>query len=276
MNDKLCFYMPPFPATKTYYDMIDAAVEYQLPGIEGFCNLDFSEPDIEAAKKIRAYADSKNVIFPCFSVYINLVGSDAEEQLQRLKGYAEVAAILGSPYLHHTIVNDFMNPDNVIPFKEEFFEKGIEAVREIYDYAENLGIRTIYEEQGYLFNGVENFDRFLHEVDRNIGIVADFANIYQVGDTLEGFIEAYAPRMVHAHIKDITLTKTNETGEGLKTLENLYMNAVDIGEGIIDFKKAITMLKNAGFNGYFGIEHTLKENDPMFMNGLLERINSWF
>ena len=49
--------------------------------------------------------------------------------LEKLKGYAQVAAILGSPYLHHTIANDFLNPDNVTPYKDEFFKRGIELLK---------------------------------------------------------------------------------------------------------------------------------------------------
>ena len=53
MRNKLCFYMAPLPSIKSYYDMLDMSAEYGFDKIEGFCMLDFSEPDIEAAKKIN-------------------------------------------------------------------------------------------------------------------------------------------------------------------------------------------------------------------------------
>ena len=275
MLNKVSFYMPPFPRVKSYYDMIDVALEHGLKSVEGFCNMDFETPDLEAARKIKKYADEKGVIFPCFSVYINLVGEDADEMKEKLKGYADVAKILGSPYLHHTIANDFSNPDNVVPFKEEFFKKGVETVREIYDYAESLGVKAIYEEQGYLFNSVEGFKRFLDAVDREVGVVADFANIYQSGDKIEDFINAFADRFVHAHIKNVTLTDTNETGEGLKTLAGNYMNEAEVDKGVVDCKKIIDMLKKAGYNGYYGLEFSAKTDDSSAITDALKLIDSW-
>ena len=51
MNKKICFYTPPFPRVQSQYDLIDIATEYGLPGVEGFCNFEFTLPDIEEAKK---------------------------------------------------------------------------------------------------------------------------------------------------------------------------------------------------------------------------------
>ena len=274
MNKKICLYTPPFPRIKSYYDMIDTAVEYNINAVEGFNMFEFELPNIEEAKKIKEYADSKNVIFPCFSVYANLVGEDSDEMISRLKGYADVAAVLGSPYLHHTIACEFSNPDNIIPYKDELFKVGVSAVREIYDYAQSLGVKTIYEEQGYLFNGVEGFGRFLDEVDREVGVVADFANIYQAGDDISEFINAYAHRFVHAHIKDITLTDTNPTGLGLKTLADKYMNEAQIGKGIVNISKTIEQLKNAGYDGYYGIEYAASDDSSTVVDESIRLISS--
>lgn len=273
MNEKICFYSPPFPRVKNYYDMVDVSVEYGLKSIEGFCVLDFVTPDVAAAKKIREYADSKGISFSCFSVYINLVGDDRKEQLKRLKGYAEVASILGSPYLHHTIANDFMNPDNVIPYKDELFKRGIEAVREIYDFSEKLGVRCIYEEQGYLFNGVSGYKKFLDEVDRNVGVVADFANICQAGERIEDFIEAFSDRIVHAHIKDVVL-KNEQGTTGLKTLRGNYMHEAIIGTGDVNIKRAVELLKSANYKGCYGIEYGASDNSSPVIKESLDFINS--
>lgn len=268
MNSRICFYSPPLPRVKTYYDMIDASVEFGLKYIEGFNIMEFETPDKEAAKKIRKYADSKGIKFSCVSIYINLVYDDYKEQLEVLKGYADVAAILGSPYLHHTIANEFSDPQKVLPHKELFFERGLWAVREIYDYCESLGLRTIYEEQGYLFNGINGYKRFLDEVDRNIGVLADFANICQAGEKIEDFIEAFSDKIVHAHIKDVVM-KPEKGKEGLLTLNGDYMHAVPINQGEVDIRKGIELLKASGFNGYYGIEYGAAEDDVTHISDIL-------
>jgi len=273
MNDKICFYTPPFPRVKTYFDMVDVSKEYGLKYIEGFNVLDFALPDLETARKIREYADSKGIGFSCFSVYINLVGDDRKEQIEKLKGYAQIADILGSPYLHHTIANDFSNPENVLPYKEELFQRGVEAVREIYDFCVPLGIKAVYEEQGYLFNGIEGYKRFLAAVDREIGVVADFANIYQGGGTLEEFITNFSDRIVHAHIKNINLSDYND-GNGLKTLNGNYMYEAPVEEGMVDIKRGIELLKNSGYKGYYGLEYGVKTDDEQMVRNALRYIDS--
>ena len=72
MNSKIIFYSRPFPYVKTYKQMIDCALSHGLTAVEGFCQFDLETPDTDKAKEIKKYADSKNVIFPCFSLYSNL------------------------------------------------------------------------------------------------------------------------------------------------------------------------------------------------------------
>jgi len=115
---KLCFYTPPFPHVKSYYDMIDTSVQYGFDSLEGFCCFEFATPDVEAAKRIKEYADSKNIKFSCFSVFTHFAAG--EENIKKLKGYADVAKILGSPYLHHTIVGEFADSSRFCPTKMSF------------------------------------------------------------------------------------------------------------------------------------------------------------
>lgn len=274
MNTRISFYTKPFERIKNYFDMIDLSVEYGFTSLEGFCFMDFEEPDEEKAKAVRAYADSKNISFSCFSVFINLVGEDADVMMDRLKGYARVAKILGSPYLHHTIANNFDNFEFADKNREVFFEKGIKAVREIYDYAESIGIKTIYEEQGYIFNGVSSFGTFLDNVDREVGIVADVANIYQVGDNIIDFVKTYGNKVVHIHIKDITITSDNTSGFGLPTFDGRYMNAVPVGEGIVPIKEVMDLLEKSGYKGYYTLEEAAEGDDSTVINRSLEYINN--
>lgn len=238
--------------------------------------LDFEKPDMDAAKKIKTYADEKNIKFSCFSVYINLVGEDSKEMIEKLKGYADIAAILGSPYLHHTIVSECVEPSKVTPYKEEFFVKGVEAAREIYDYAAKLGVKAIYEEQGFLFNGIDGIGRLIDAIDRNIGIVADFGNIAQSGDDLLEFIEKYHDRIVHAHIKDITLTDESICEYSLKTLTEKFMTEALIGQGDVKIKEAIKLLDKYGYNGCYGIEYAAKSDDSKDISNALDYIDACF
>lgn len=274
LNPKLCFYSPPYPRVKSYFDMIDVASEYNMKAVEMINFFEFENPDKEMAKKIRAYADEKNIKIACMSLFINLADEDEEGTYQRLKDYADIALILGSPYLHHTIINEFRTPDDIIPYEEELFKKGIAMVRKSYDYAKSIGIQTIYEEQGFVFNGIKNFRRFLDEVDRDVKVVADFGNVYESVNDIEEFIEEFSDKIVHVHFKDLVYTKENETGKAYKTLRGLYMNEVKIGTGIIDFKKCIDLLKKNNYNGYYTIEYGVSDDESKDMDEVLEYLNS--
>ena len=46
--------------------MIDLAVEYGINAVEDYGFMEFEKPDLEAAKKIREYADKKMFLFRAF------------------------------------------------------------------------------------------------------------------------------------------------------------------------------------------------------------------
>ena len=276
MKNKISFYAPPFPRIKSYYDMIDVSAEFGFSHVEALNIFEFEKPDIEVAKKLKAYADSKNIKFCCFSVFINLVGDDSEKMIKKLKGYADCAAILGSPYLHHTIAYECCEPDKVIPYKDELFEKGVRAVQEIYDYAEKIGVKAIYEEQGFIFNGIDGIGKLIDAVDREIGIVADFGNIAQSGDDLLEFIEKYSDRIVHAHIKDAFLTDKPISVHSLKTLTGRYMTETNIGEGVVKIKEAIDLLVKFGYEGFYGTEFAAQNDNSPYISKALDFVDSCF
>ena len=254
MNIKLSFYTPPYPGRCSYRETIDAAAEHGLTAVEGLNSFEFETPDLAVARELRAYADSRGVRFCCFSVYCRLVGEGTAETVEKVKRYADVAAILGAPYLHHTIACEYADPSAVLPYNETYFEQGILAVREIYDYAKERGVRTIYEDQGFLFNGVRNFGRFLDQVERDVGVVADFGNIAQAGEDIVDFLKAFASRVCHVHIKDVRLTADNPDGHGLPTLDNRYMHEVPLGTGEVPFAEGMALLRQVGYDGYIALE----------------------
>lgn len=260
MFSRISFYSRPFPRVTSYKEMIDLAAEYGMTGLEGYCQYEFETPDLEIAKEMRAYAESKGIKFCCFSIFLNLVGEDAKEQMERLKKYADFAAALGSPYLHHTVINEIYNPENVLSRREELFYKGIEAAREIYDYAEKLGVRCIVEDQGFIYNGVEGFGRFLKEVKRDIGIVADFGNIRQVEEKVADLIRAFPEKIAHVHVKDVYVLP-EQKGGGLPTINGNFMYGTFFREGDVGFDDAMQTLRNIGYKGYYSLEFGAREDD---------------
>lgn len=256
-HNQFCLYGPPLTAIASYYEMVDYAADHGIRQLETLNIFELSAPDLEFTRKLKAYADEKGITFPCVSVGIDLVGEDGKEATESLKQYAHVAKILGSPYLHHTIALNFSDPKLTADNFDLFYSRGLAAVREVFDYAATLGIRTVYEDQGFLFNGQENFSRFLQDVGRDIGIVADFGNIQFVDEHVEGFISAFADRIVHVHAKDYRVTpgscREKLPGEYISRGGN-YLAGCLIGEGSVHTEAAFRALQAMDYRGAVALE----------------------
>ena len=252
-----CLYMPPLTTIGSYREMVDYAAAHSIRYLETLNILDLSTPDLQVARDLKAYADSKGISFPCVSVGLSLVDDDREEAIETVKRYADIAKILGSPYLHHTIALNFSEPQKIADNFEVYYQRGIAAVREIFDYAATLGIRTIYEDQGFLFNGCKNFSRFLQEVGRNVGVVADFGNIQFVDEHVEAFISKFSDRIVHVHAKDYIVTDgtSREILPGEYTSKGgNYLQGCLIGEGSVRTEDAFKALQAIGYKGFVALE----------------------
>ena len=256
-NNRFCLYAPPLSTITSYRQMVDYASAHGISYLETLNIMDLSTPDLEVARELKSYADEKGITFPCVSVGMSLVDDDREARIEDVKRYADIAKILGSPYLHHTIALNFSDPQYIAENFELFYSRGIAAVREIFDYAATLGIRTIYEDQGFVFNGKETVARFLADVDRNVGIVADFGNIQFADEAVEDFIPAFADRIVHVHVKDYIVTpgasRTIEEGEYTSKGGN-YLKGCLIGDGSVNTAAAFRALQAIGYQGFVALE----------------------
>lgn len=271
MKDRICLYTTPFPWINSYRQIIDRAVECGMSAIEGFNNFEFETPDLDNARSIAEYAADKGIRFACFSVYVDLTGDDRETQIEMLKGYAQVAAVVGSPYLHHTIA-----PDHITPRRDMlsvFYDRGITAVREVYDYARELGVRTIFEDQGYVFNGVDGFGKFLREVDRDVGVVIDTGNIFQVDEQPEEFIKAFADKVCHAHLKNVACSETYTPG-WLETLGGNYFDCRRL-DGVVNLQHCVELLESTGYRGFYALEFSAGSGGKNAMNEYINQVASW-
>lgn len=252
-----CLYGAPLSTVTSYYEMVDYAASHGIHQLETLNIFELSRPDLDFARKLKAYADGKDITFPCVSVGIDLVGEDGTAATEDLKQYAHIAKILGSPFLHHTIALNFSDPKLTADNFDLFYSRGLAAVREVFDYAAELGIRTIYEDQGFLFNGRKNFGRFLQDVERNVGIVADFGNIQFVDEHVEDFIAAFAHRIVHVHVKDYLVTpgtsRSKLPGEYTSRGGN-YLAGCLIGDGSVHTETAFRALQSMGYHGAVALE----------------------
>ena len=244
-------------AKMTFRDAIDYAKKLGLDAIEPYPAREFVQPDAEEAKRLADYAQEQSIKICCFSMAADIVSGDRKAAIENLKRYADVAAALGSPYLHHTLYPALLFKDNRMSFKEAL-RFAAEGVREVYDYAEQLGIKCLYEDQGFYFNGVQRFDDFLGEVNRDVGVVADLGNILFVGESPEAFTARFAPLVRHVHVKDYLYKDSRwpSPGEGwYAARDGGYLRGTVPGHGIVNFRRVFSILQSVGYDGFFSLEY---------------------
>ena len=224
-----------------------------LNAYEPFASGPLAGPDMEAGEKLFSLAQAEGVAIPCVSVGAYLCGERAEAGEARLKDFADLCAHIHVPYLHHTLFPAFRPELRNEPY-EKYLNEAVPRLRRVFDYAEKRGIRCIYENQGFVFNGAERMTKLFQTLDRPAGAVLDLGNIAFADERADDYVRVLAERAVHVHVKDYAFTA------GLHpkgyVLGERFIVPTPLGHGSIGACEALTFLRDAGYQGWYMLEHT--------------------
>ena len=187
IRERVCLYSPLSEETNSLDGLFANAKKYGVAGIEllSFYK-ELYNPTLDVAKMIKTRTKAERLAIPCYSAGATLVGESAKDDMKRLRTYAEMCSYLEVPYLHHTIYLPFQAAD--IEFDIDYiFDRGVEAALEVADYAKRLGVETIVEDQGLVFNGALGYGRLMEATDFRLGTVLDTGNIMFVDETAVDF-----------------------------------------------------------------------------------------
>ncbi len=213
-------------------------------------------PDRATAKTVRETLAEYGLSVACYSVGTMLYKNPAA--VDSLKYQAEIAAELGCPYLHHTLVTWLKLPENAPTFSEAL-EPTARAAAEVANYAAPLGVTCLYEDQGVYANGVDGFGKFyraVKDLSKNVGVCGDMGNTLFAGESPVPFFEAYVNEIRHVHVKDY-LIKTGGQNPGmywLSTEGGSWLRDTMIGHGDVDIASCMNILKKAGYTGAYAFE----------------------
>ena len=190
-----------------------------------------------------------------------------EKEIARLKAEVDIAAKLGVQLMRHD-VSAFRRPmdkNTIIDFEKDL-ERMVEGCRRIADYADQFDITTMVENHGFYVNGSERVQRLVYEVARaNFSTLLDVGNFWCMDEQpLIGVKKniAYAEMI---HLKDFYFrTPQQFPGEGqmyrcdsgtwFQTYTGNLLRGAILGEGDIDMKAVLKVIKDSGFNGYISLE----------------------
>ena len=254
-----------------------AAAKVRELGFDGIEPLD--DPALytpETVTALKKALDANGLSVCCYSAFATLTGPHAEATEQRLLRCAEVCAALGSPYLHHTLIGTFAPAPADRSFAPGAFEEVVERAGRIAQHAAALGVRCIYEDQGFYFNGRDGLQQFFTAMEPHApGFCADVGNCLFVDEQPQGLIEAFHDRLCHVHVKDYHYSAQPLSGptDVYRTFGGNYLMDAYPGEGSLALRECAHLIGPA-YDGFYSLEYWPAGADDAAITALVQKVRA--
>ena len=261
-KEQICLYSSAIANRSSMRQIILQAGQLGVGGVElmNFCD-ELRQPDMETAKELAGLVRERDLRIPCFSAAADIY-ADAAGEMKKLHAYAQICSELEIPLLHHTIALDFTAWYLTDEERESRFLQCADDAIRLGEYARSLGVQTVIEDQGFVFNGVNNCLRLCKLSGEQIGLVADVGNICFFDELPQDFIRAGGHRILHCHIKDYHISETPADGEKCyRTRLSKYLRNAHIGQGSIDFHAVEQAFADISYGGMYSLEFGLPCDD---------------
>ena len=246
----------------TQEETVVKAKEMGFEGIEFTtlmpCENPTLEQQLEMAKRIRKKAEEIGITVTNYAIPAQMYQETEEEsaaEVARVKGQVQVAKELGCTTMRHDVCNKLGTKcrsfDLMLPTM-------VKNIREVADFAQELGIKTCSENHGFISQDSDRMERLFNAVNHpNYGLLADMGNFSCVDENHAVAVSRVAPYTVYVHAKDMILYDGNGqnpgAGCGMSRGGNWYRCTI-IGQGSVPVKQCLRILKRAGYDGFVSIE----------------------
>lgn len=231
--------------------MVEAAKEYGYQGIElrGLKGMVFTDSNLSAPKRllaedvsaeerkeIREVFRGKSIELVCLSTNVTLGSPDQGKRnsnLKMLKDHIELARDIGPEFIR--VFGDL--PAQEAIREKESMKKVAGDLSEAGDWVKRDDFSIVIETHGRLAIGEKIAQIIKMASNEKVGILWDIGNTAHSEPIEETFLKI-KPYIYYTHVKDWKR-------EDVNTL---------LGEGEVDTGKAVSSLKNSGYQGYLGVE----------------------
>ncbi len=238
--------------------VIEKAAEMGFDGIE-FVEDEYTNP--EKAHLIKEKCDEAGITPVAFCVAANFSSADKDcrrSETERIKKLVDVAKLMGVSLLRHDVAWNALPRENGVGY-DAALPYLAECTREIADYAESLGIRTMTENHGFFSQDARRVEKLLNAVGHtNFGALVDIGNFMCADEEPTESVGLLAPYAFHVHCKDFYLKPgdTTNPGEGwFETRAGNFLRGCCLGFGNAHSAQSIHLLKKAGYDGYMTVEY---------------------
>ena len=242
----------------TLFDCVEKAAQMGFSAIE-FIDLptDCGMTEEEFAAKLAEKAKECGIKISAYTIGASLIKDTDEEtraEIERVKRKVDVAKILGAPVMRH----DAYFAQNKYRTFELALPELAQNIREITDYAEKLGIKTMVENHGYICQDSARVEQIVTAVNhKNFGLLVDMGNFMCVDEVPYLAVSRVAPYAFHVHAKDFSKypyhKKPLAPSISSRGCSNLV--ATVCGMGDVDVENCLAILKRAGYDGCVTLEY---------------------
>ena len=177
-----------------------------------------------------------------------------QAEVDRLKEQLDIAAILGVKLFRYDVIG-------VLP-PHTCFEKVLEnvapAMRQLAEYGQGLGIKTMIENHGHAFQDYDRVERVYHAVGHeNFGLLVDIGNFMCADQDNVIAVSRLAHLACHVHLKDfVKIDYYSEASRenAFPTRACNYLRGTAVGYGDAKTAQCLDILKKVGYDGYVDIE----------------------
>ncbi len=266
------------------FGLIKATAELGFDGIE-FSGLKLPEGETDTAalavrvKEACAEAGLPIISYTIGADFINPPqGGSWQDEVERLKGEVDIAAILGVPCMRHDATGGIKDGKKDLAEFLEVLPDVAGGCRAITEYAADKGIKTMVENHGFLIQDSDRCAVLFNEVNHpNFGWLVDIGNFLCADDDPLRAVSRMAPHAIHAHAKDFHIKPgIADPGEGwFRSRGGNWLRGSIIGHGNVDTAGCIKALQAAGYDGFLSIEFEGMEDNRKALEIGLENLRRY-
>ncbi len=188
------------------------------------------------AEQIR----NAGLVVSALSLFNNFTAlADVRDQIRMAETFIALAPLFGTKAIKMT-----PGPPASRDAGEEHWQCLADAVSELVPAARSAGVKLAFEtHMKQLTDTLSSAERFLLMVPSDcVGLTVDFSSLSFAGEKMPRIISRLKDRIVHTHIKN---GHTDSQG-------GWHFGSLDTG--LTDYSEVLSLLKDAGYEGYLSIE----------------------
>ncbi len=262
----------------SFYDVPKRAKDLGFDGVE-FTDIpgETFEEKKSNAYKIREECEKTGIPTICYSVGANLFSETDDGSaaiVENIKKKVDIAAILGTPVMRHDVCYGLGKNGRSRSF-DLMLPVIAQNARNITEYAQTLSIKTCSENHGTIAQDHDRMEKLFNAVCHdNYGLLIDFGNFLCADDTPYLAVSRLASMAFHVHAKDFVYGPEIENPHFSSRGGNL-LRGCTIGDGDVDVRKCVGIMKRSGYDGYITVEFEGEEDPDIGISRGLENLRKY-